>query len=45
MLNKMLELESFNEIVEDLRKIIDDQVKLNQSTQKKQKEKVQRLTD
>ncbi len=45
VLNKMLELESFNEIVEHLREIIDSQDKLNKLTQKRQKDKALRLND
>ncbi len=45
VLNKMLELESFNEIVEHLRDIINTQEKLNKLTQKKQKENALKLED
>ena len=44
-MNKMLELESFNEIVEHLREIIKDQDALNKLTQKKQKEKALKLDE
>ncbi len=45
IMNKMLELESFNEIVEHLREIIKDQDALNKLTQKKQKEKALKLDE
>jgi len=45
VMNKMLELESFNEIVQNLREIIKDQDELNKITQKKQKEKALQLND
>jgi hypothetical protein len=45
VMNKMLELESFNEIVEHLREIIKDQDALNKLTQKKQKEKALKLDE
>jgi hypothetical protein len=45
IMNKMLELESFNEIVQHLREIIKDQDALNKLTQKKQKEKALKLDE
>lgn len=45
VMNKMLELESFNEIVEHLREIIKAQDDLNKLTQKRQKEKALKLND
>jgi hypothetical protein len=45
VMNKMLELESFNEIVQHLREIIKEQDDLNKLTQKKQKEKALKLND
>jgi hypothetical protein len=45
VMNKMLELESFNEIVQHLREIIKEQDDLNKITQKKQKEKALKLND
>jgi hypothetical protein len=40
VMNKMLELESFNQIVQDLRKILSEQEELNRITQRQQKLKV-----
>ena len=40
VMNKMLELESFNQIVQDLRKILAEQEELNRITQRQQKLKV-----
>jgi hypothetical protein len=45
IMKKMLELESFNEIVEHLREIIKDQEALNKLTQKKQREKALKLDE
>ena len=45
VMNKMLELESFNEIVEQLRAIIKDQNELNSHTQKVQKTRALKLDD
>ena len=45
VLNKMLELESFNEVVEQLRDIIETQKSIHGGTLKKQKEKTLRLND
>ena len=45
VLNKMLELESFNEIVERLRDVIDAQDKLKAETQKQQKAKALKLEE
>ncbi len=45
VLNKMLELESFNEIVERLRDVIDAQDKLKAATQKQQKAKALKLEE
>lgn len=45
VMNKMLELESFNEIVQQLRDIIKDQTALNGITQKRQKTKALNLND
>ncbi len=45
VLAKMLELESFNEIVEHLRHIIDSHDKLIKTTQKRQKENTLKLND
>jgi hypothetical protein len=45
VLNKMLELESFNEIVERLRNLIESQKAIHRDTQKKQKEKTLRIND
>jgi hypothetical protein len=45
VLNKMLELESFNEIVEQLRDIIETEKAIHQDTLKKQKEKTLKLND
>ena len=45
VLNKMLELESFNEVVERLRDLIDEQTKLNAETQKRQKQEALKQED
>ncbi len=45
VMNKMLELESFNEIVQQLREIIKDEDTLAKLTQKKQKEKALKLEE
>ena len=45
VLNKMLELESFNEIVEQLRGIIEAQKIVDKETQRQHKEKALKLND
>jgi hypothetical protein len=45
VLDRMLELETFNEVVEMLRAIIDEQEKVNTETKDKQKEKLKDLTE
>ena len=45
VLNKMLELESFNEVVEQLRDIIETEKAIHRDTLKKQKEKTLKLND
>ena len=45
VLDKMLELETFNEVLDMLRQIIDEQEKVNGETKQKQKQKLQDLTE
>ncbi len=45
ILDKMLELETFNEVVDMLRQIIDSQEKINAETKQKQKEKLRDLIE
>jgi hypothetical protein len=42
VLDKMLELETFNEVVETLRQIIATQNKINEQTQQRQKDELKR---
>jgi hypothetical protein len=45
ILNRMLELESYNELVELLRTIVDDQKQLNEETKVRRREKLRSLLD
>jgi hypothetical protein len=45
ILDKMLELETFNEVLDMLRQIIDSQEKINEETKQKQKEKLKDLIE
>ena len=45
ILDRMLELESYNEVVGLLRGIIDDQQKLNERTKQQQTERIKDLFD
>lgn len=45
VLNRMLELESYNELVELLREIVEDQKKLNNETEIRRREKLRSLLD
>ena len=45
ILDKMLELETFNEVLDLLRGIIDSQDKINRETKQKQKDKLKQLLD
>jgi hypothetical protein len=45
VLDKMLELETFNEVLDSLRQIIDLQEKINKDTKDKQKKKLRDLTE
>lgn len=45
VLDKMLELETFNEVLDMLRQIIDAQEKINEETKQKQKEKLKDLIE
>jgi hypothetical protein len=45
VLDRMLELESYNELVELLRGIVSDQEQIKQRTQQQQREKLRGLLD
>ena len=45
ILDKMLELETFNEVLDLLRGIIDTQNEINRETKQKQKDKIKQLID